>query len=117
MRDMIIIGGIVLFWFLMTLGITAIANDPLMQQVSQSGNTSFLIDANTDNINFTSETVSPETSNPISYVQMLFRIFTFRVPEILNAPVLVGVIISFVNYFLVLVLGILLYRLLIFGGG
>lgn len=113
MRDMILLSGIVLFWFLFTFGTSSLV-DSIATDVSISANTSLVPDIRGID-NFTVDDIPGQVTG-ISYLNMLKRIFTFRIPD-LGVPNTVGVFISFFNYFLVLLLGLIIYRLVRSGSG
>jgi hypothetical protein len=116
MRDIPMILGIIIFWFVMSIILTDMANDPTIVQTSFEGNSTTVIDIDTSSINMTAIPTGDDVT-PVSFMNLLARIFTFRLNTIVDMPVLISSIISFINYLLVLWFGILLFRQFSIGGG
>ena len=55
--------------------------------------------------------IPAETSTLRSFINTLNTMFGFRTPALSNIPDYIAVIISFINWFLVILLGISIYRI------
>ena len=116
MKDLVFIIVIISFWFILASGLSYMANDPALSELSalDGNNTYTLISTQESAINISS--VSGEGTNPESFVSMLIRMFTFRIPKAI-APAGINLFINFLNYFLLVILGLLIYRLVRSGAG
>lgn len=113
MRDMVFLSCIIVFWFVMSIGVYLMQSDNYID-TTISGNQSSTINP-TGQINIT-DSVDYSNPTPKTYVDMLGRMFTFRLSTI-GYPSFISSIISFINWFLVMLLGILIYRLIRSGAG
>lgn len=112
---MIFIIVIIIFWFLLAQGLTYMANDPALSELASIGNNTYsLIDVQEGAINISS--VGGSGTNPESFISMLIRMFTFRIPSFI-APSGINIFINFINYFLLVIMGLLIYRLVRSGAG
>ena len=116
MRDIVGILSIIVYWFLLSLMLTFISQDTSLLSLSDTiGNTSidYTLDSSTLNVTDTADT----TTGSVSYVNMLVRILTFRIPKTEGSPILFIRLVEMFNFILVILLGILMYRQIRSGGG
>ena len=116
MGDVPLMIGIIVFWFIISITLTGMAQDSSIQQANFTGNTTTVIDVNTNFVNM-SALPSESTTTPVTFMNMLGRLFTFRLSGIIDMPEFISSIISFLNYLIILILGILVFRQFSIGGG
>jgi len=120
MKDMIFLSTIIVFWFLLTFSLTYVYADELVLRALAEGNSSYVITLNQSEYNFTSGTsdASPTVYQTTGgWWSMVGRIFTFRIPVVEQIPIGLTLFISFINYFLLTIMGLLIYRLIRSGAG
>lgn len=114
-----------IFWFVLTFSLTYMLVDPFFSGDNTEGSENFSVTlSDVQTVNFTSDSQDLNASStsatsfisPIKFFDMFVRIFTFRIPST-NFPVLLSLIISFLNWFLILMLGTQIYRQARSGGG
>lgn len=116
MRDMVMIIIITLYFFLLSITLTSIYDDDIMTGSSFNVNSS--INNNlTYYSNITSDITDENIGSGISFVSMLGRIITFRIPKQTGFPNFIIRLIELINFILVLILGLLIYRLIRSGAG
>jgi hypothetical protein len=117
MKDMIILSTIIVFWFLLALGLAYTYEDELIITELQEGNSSYIIDVDTSqSFNITDQTEQDFTETK-GFISMLFRILTFRIPRVSSIPNGLITFIEFFNFLLVLLFGLMIYRLIRSGAG
>lgn len=124
MRDLVILSMIVIFWFVLGGMLTALYEDPLIKASLVQGNSTYItdIDVNTliDNVSNPNDiplfqpSVQTKTKG---FLDMTIRMFTFRIPVVPGIPLMFTTSITFLNYFLLLITGLIVYRLIRHGGG
>lgn len=114
MKDMVLLGSIAVFWFTLSFILTAIAQDPYIS--SASYNSTFTIDNSSVQLNYSELPASSQKLN-VNYGTMLGALFSFRVPSLISMPAMIGVIISFINWFSVLFLILIAFRMIRSGSG
>lgn len=110
MRYITIIIVVVCYFFLMSIGLNLLLKDSLIVSASPVGNDSF-ISINASSINMTTEEIPDEVSLK-SFPSALKVMFGFRTPIPDAIPATGAAIISFMNWFLMILLGISLYRVI-----
>lgn len=117
--DMVLIGAIFAFWLIMITGFGLVASDEAFQDIAVAGNTSF--DFQEFNTSFEADsgdtTISVVAVQKTGFWGMLVRLFTFSIPSVTGMPVLIGVMVSGINYFLIMFILLLAYRQLRSGSG
>ncbi len=106
MRYITILISIILFWFLLSVILTSMFQDPFITNPTQ--NTNFSIDV--DSVNMTTDD-PVETTTLRSFVNALGVMFAFRSPVLSGVPSIISTLLSFLNWFLVILLGISIYRI------
>lgn len=112
LRDMVILAGIILFWFFEGLILSYIYSDPLLYSGYFNG-TYQGIPAIT---NYSSTGLDNPGSSQ-GFVETLARAFSFSLPTGFGMPDGVNVFITFLNWFLALFLGLTIYRMIRSGSG
>lgn len=111
MKDIPIIITILIFWFGVAWILTGIYNSGFINTNSEFiGNASTDITAPTANFNATS------ISDSESVLSMLGKIFTFRLPAS-AFPAGINTVVSTVNLILLIIMGLMIYRLIRSGAG
>lgn len=109
MRYITILITIICFWFLLGVTLTSLYSDSFLVSGGEINTSYETINPGTD-INMS--TLQPEgTTTLVSFVNALKTMFGFRVPALSNIPNELAVILSFINWFLLIILGISIYRL------
>lgn len=123
MRDLIILTIIILYWICLGSFLTYIYQDPLIVSELVAGNSSYIVSVNTNDVagNFSGTNVPlfenyTETETK-GFLSMFGRMLTFRIPATESIPAGFLVIIESFNFLLVLLTGLILYRLIRHGGG
>lgn len=99
------------WWFLLSISLSLLSQDiVLAEHYNIEGNVTYLIDVDTDNVNVTGEYESAYSA--IGVLDMVVRMFTFRIPTSI-VPATINVFISFLNLALLIMLGVVVYRLAI----
>lgn len=112
MEDKSTLTIIICFWFLLTLVLTNMSNDAAIAELSYTGSGSFDDDADSYTFNADNNTgVNIEDIQATSWWGMIGLIFTFRITSAFAMPVLLATIISFINYLLLLMAFITLYKI------
>lgn len=126
MRDLTILSAIIIFWIFYGTFIVAIQDDSVLNSMggfegNQTTNynvrpdiTQGLENESTDTIVIFKETTK---SKSMSFVDFLFKIITFGVSGISGLPLWIATLLVSFNYFLGLVVGLIIYRLIRHGGG
>ncbi len=110
MGDVSKIIGIILFWVFLTFMFTLYAFDVSFgQELDQDFNTTEVLESFNATIN---EEISLLT--PFKFIGMTFQIFTFSIP---NVSFTANILISLVNWILVVVFALLIYRQVRSGAG
>lgn len=122
MRDLIILSVIIVYWFLLGFSLTYVYQDPLIIQSLIEGNSSYVINVDTDDLQHNVTNIGYDFSDTgetktQGFVSMIGRMFTFRIPEVEQFPAGVLTFIEFVNFILLLLVGLISYRLIRHGGG
>jgi hypothetical protein len=121
MKDMVIIIAIVIFWGILGLSLTYIFQDSSIQQLNleaqDSSNRTYIL-ANTSQsyLNITSDELQTDTSSK-GFLDMVVRMFSFRIPSSVGLPEVVISFIEILNFILLLILGLVVYRLVRSGAG
>lgn len=110
MKWIVIIIVIVSYWFLIGMGLNYLIQDEFILSAGSEGNSSFIV-PDTSNINMTTDELT-ETTSLRSFPTALKVMFSFRTPIPLAIPQVLTVILSFINWFLVILLGISIYRVI-----
>lgn len=109
MKNIIILILIIFYWFVLSTVLTYMFQDEFLSSALIEGNETYDIEINTTFMNITSGQPSGVgQSTPISFLSMTGRIFTMRIPFIDSQ---INFIISFINWLMILVLAIVIYRL------
>lgn len=111
LRDIFIVVSIAVYFFFLTTFLTFLQADTSLAELGdyETGNQSYDINVNTSNINMTSG--ASDIESPLSIIQMLVRMFTWRIPESL-VPSWLEFIIVFINWLFLIVLGFSIYKML-----
>jgi len=122
MRDLVILSGIFMFWVLYGILIFAMAQDTTLQNLGDVNNT-YITPKNITTL----DNASNENTIPIfqsSYesksktgVDIILGFATFGISNIEGTPSIIVILISALNYFLVIITLLLVYRLIRHGGG
>lgn len=118
MKDIALLLFLIFFWFIFIVIVTNIASDPLLG-ISTNENGTMDGFAITNESQFLNTSGLPDTENilvPTSGLKMIVKLFVFRLPT-LGFPVIIGHLLSFINFVLVLLAALLLYRAVRHGGG
>ncbi len=110
MKMIVIVMVILVYWFLLGIGINLLLQDELIVSANVGNNSLNKFDAT--NLNMT--TLNPSNDgNPTlkTFVSTLKIMFGFSTPIAIGIPSLVAQIISFTNWFLFLIGGLAVYRL------
>lgn len=110
-KNVIIFATIAFYFFIISTTLTYISADPALAEYSLDGNVTFIIDQNTSSINLTGDINDPDPS-PGSILDMTVRMFTFRLPSSI-VPSSLNFIINFINWILLIILAIVIYRLVV----
>lgn len=110
MKWIVIIIVIVVYWFLVVMGLNFLLQDEFILSAGAEGNTSFSV-FNTTDINMTTDELTEQTSLR-SFPSALKVMFGFRTPIPAAIPATLASILSFINWFLVILLGISVYRII-----
>ena len=123
MRDLAILSFIIGFWIILGAILTYVYQDPLIIDAMLATNSSYVIRVDTDAAagNLSGNTVplfqdATETSTK-GFLNMIGRMLTFRIPSVEGIPNGFLTIIESVNFLLVLITGLIIYRLIRHGGG
>ena len=125
MRDLIILACIIVFWFVLGGVLTMVYSDPLVVDALIQGNSSYIISVNTNDI-ITNQSNSPDViylfeptvnTKTKGFLDMIIRMFTFRIPYVPDIPQGILSFIEFLNVTLLLYSGLIFYRLIRHGGG
>lgn len=109
MRWIVIIIVIIVYWFLIGMGLNFLLQDPFITSEGIVGNTSFNI-PNTENVNMT-QLQNPEQTTLRTFPNTLKIMFGFRTPIPAAIPQTLAGILSFLNWFLIVIFGIAVYRI------
>lgn len=117
MRDIVGLLSIALYWFILALMLTHVQSDETLvdSQASFDGNNTNVISLDTSTLNVTS--IDAGSTGSVSFLSMLGRILTFRIPQNTSFPLIMINIVEWSNFILVVIFGILLYRQLRSGSG
>lgn len=110
MRNITILISILCFWFFLATGLTLVAGDAALAAATSFDNYSSDFFINTTNINSTAEAGEIGSPSLGGFIDMAVRMFTFRIPSYVM-PSIFNIIVNFMNYFLLLIVGIVIYRL------
>ena len=108
MRWIVIVIVIIAYYFLLGIGLNFLLQDPFITSAEGVGNKSFSFDA-TD-VNMTVLNLEDQTTLR-SFPNALQIMFGFRTPLPTAIPQTVTSILSFLNWFLLIIFGIAVYRL------
>lgn len=108
MRYITIVIVIIVYWFLLGMGLNFLLKDTLLVSAEMGSNYSMI---NISNVNMTTDELTDEVSLK-SFPSALKIMFGFRTPEINGLPSILTFIISFINWFLVIMMGISIYRII-----
>lgn len=100
---------IIIYWFLLGMGLNFLLQDTLVVAESSNANQSYSL-MNTSTINMTTTGGTPEKPSLKSFINTLKMMFAFSTPEVAGLPSAVTFVISFVNWFLMVFFGIAVYR-------
>lgn len=109
MRYITILITIIFYWFLLGLTLSFMYQDSFINSPSLDSNYTSV--GATSNINFTTDEYTNQTT-PITFINVLKTMFLFRVPKSVGMPYLMTFIISFINWILIILLGISIYRII-----
>ncbi len=110
MRWIVVIMVIVAYYFILGFGLSFLIQDEFIIAEAIEGNTSLTL-VNTSIINLTTSEFSTDT-NLRSFPNALGIMFGFRTPLPAAIPQSLTVIISFINWFLLILLGTAVYRII-----
>lgn len=110
MRYITITIVIIIYFFLISLGLNLLLQDDFILAEGMEGNTSFNI-PDTSDINMTTDELSEQTTLR-TFPSILSIMFGFRTPIPNGLPQTLVVIISFMNWFLIILLGISAYKII-----
>lgn len=111
MKWIVIIIVIVSYWFLIGIGLNFLLQDEFILSVGAEGDTSFFI-PNTTNVNMTTDELIEGRTSLRTFTSSLKVMFGFRTPIPSAIPQTLVVILSFTNWFMVILLGISIYRII-----
>lgn len=127
MRDMIILTLTIVFWIALASITTALYNDPVIISELIEGNSSYVINVDTSQANMALNMSAEDNkiylfkdyapSQTKGFLNMIIRMLTFRIPSTASMPPLITTFISALNWILVLIMGLLVFRLIRHGGG
>lgn len=113
MKDLVILTSIIVFWFFLGSILTFIAADSTLSTTALFGNASY--EADLTDFNLSDEEVSG-TTNPLTLWDSLSFLFGFKSPTT-DFPSGLKLFVNFLNWFLVIMAGVILYRLIRSGAG
>lgn len=108
MKNIVIFILIASYFFIVTLTLTAMANDPIVQYLSTGDNSTYIIDKNVTDVNISELPSKPNSA--IGFLNMAVRLFAFEFPQNLLPSFLVASL-RFFNWLLIIVLGVVMFRL------
>ncbi len=110
MKNIIILTSILVYWFLLGTSLFYFSQDPVIAQELSTGNQSFDVFLNTSNMNITT-VKSDSYSSPAGLLDVLALMFGFRTPDFALFPKPISLFIGFINFILVIIGAITVYRL------
>lgn len=124
MKDLVILSVILVFWVSLGSILTYIYQDPLIVADLVAGNSSYVINIDSSiyagNLSETDSEIviiGTTASKTKGFLNMIGRMFTFRIPAAESIPSGITSIIEWVNFGLLLIVGLIVYRLIRHGGG
>ncbi len=109
MRYITILMAIIVWWFLVAMGLGFLSQDEFINSNQLDGNTSFDT-IGTEGMNFTSLDF-PEQNSISKWKTAISFLFGFNLGTNLDIPVAVAVIITFINWFSVLLSIVCIYKI------
>lgn len=110
MKYITIVIVIISYFFILSLGLNMMLSDISILSIQPEGNTSFFI-MNTSSVNMSTSEI-PEGVSLKSFPLALKVMFSFRTPIPSAIPKTAATIISFINWLVMILLGISLYRII-----
>lgn len=111
MKPITIIFTVVFYWFLLGVGLNFLLLDTLVTATGAGTNQTYST-FNTTGLNMTTTESTPETTSLKSFPDTLKMMFAFKTPTAIGIPKIIGTIISFMNWVLVIFFGLSVYRLI-----
>ena len=111
MKMIVIIMVIIVYYFLLGFGINLILQDTLLVAANIEGNTTLQL-VDTSNINMTVFNPIEGETTLRSFPNTLKIMFGFRTPKVVGFPNIIAVILSFINWFLLIIGGVAVYRII-----
>jgi len=102
---------IIVYYFLLGVGLTLLLQDVLLVSATGEGNTTYSL-LNTTDINMTSDEMIGEGKTLKTFPNTLKIMFAFSTPKIAGLPSTLVAFISFINWFLLIIFGISVYRII-----
>lgn len=110
MRYITILMTIIIYWFLLGIMLTNVYNDDFFTNIGEINSSYETISSSTD-INMSVDEPT-DTTTLRSFGNALKTMFGFRVPKFSGIPNSIATVLSFINWFLLIILGVSLYRIL-----
>jgi hypothetical protein len=111
MRYVAVLSMIIIFWFLLGTGLSFIAQDESLREISDENYSSFNQYANIDEFNSSSQD-SGDTSTGSAIGSSLAIMFGFRVPSSAGGmPQGIAIFLSFINWFLFVLAIVCVYKI------
>ena len=110
MRYITILIVIVVYWFLLGIGLSLLIQDEFIMAQAVEGNTSYNL-FNVSDVNMTTDDIGEQTTLR-TFPSVLKMMFGFRTPIPQGIPSIIAVLLSFINWFALIFFGIAVYRVI-----